>query len=80
MQNNNYYSFKVYVIYVEWEIVRIIWIGFYKNNKNSKCLIPLLCKDVVQYILNWLGALRVTDNDHRNSQSDNSYCHRKLYL
>ena len=34
-----------------WIYQRLIWIGFYKNSKNENCLIDLLPKDIVSYIL-----------------------------
>ena len=36
---------------INWDIERIIWIAFYKNEKNKKCVIQLLPKDVVKSIL-----------------------------
>ena len=44
--------------YLQWEKERIIWIGFYNNDDNEKCLIRLLPKDIVFSILQFLG------NDH----------------
>ena len=36
---------------IEWNIERIIWIAFYQNKDNKKCLIQLLPKDIVKKIL-----------------------------
>ena len=44
--------------YFQWEKERIIWIAFYNNDDNEKCLIKWLPKDIVFYMLQFLG------NDH----------------
>ena len=40
---------------VEWNIERLIWIGFKKNEANKKCLIQLLAKDIVKKIIRMIG-------------------------
>lgn len=46
-------------IYVDpWDNERILWIGFFKNNTNNKCLIHLLPKDVLIYIVQFLCTSR----------------------
>ena len=40
--------------HLEWRKERIIWIGFYNNDDNEKCLIGLLPKDIVLLILEFL--------------------------
>ena len=55
LQNTNYFGFNIYVNYIESKIERIIWIGFYKNAENNKCLIKTLPKDLIIYILDLLG-------------------------
>ena len=37
-----------------WNHERLIWIGFYKNKSNHKCLVQCLPKDVVFYMLEFL--------------------------
>ena len=37
--------------YLSWDIERIIWIGYYKNIDNDKCLITKLPKDVILHVL-----------------------------
>ena len=32
---------------LEWEIARLIWIGFYKNENNDDCFIDQLPKDLI---------------------------------
>lgn len=38
-----------------WKMSRILWIGFYKNLQNDYCLIYLLPKDLIKYILSFNG-------------------------
>ena len=47
----------IYIHYIEWEIARLIWIAFYKEENNDKCLIANLPKDLIKYILNLLGRI-----------------------
>ena len=54
-QEKHYCLFNIYSNYLSCNIERIIWIGFYKNDKNEKCLIDKLAKDVILYILYFLG-------------------------
>ena len=55
LQHTNYFYLNIYVDYIESKIERIIWIGFYKNNENNKCVIKTLPKDLIIYILCFLG-------------------------
>ena len=48
--------FNVFLDIFEWKIARLIWIGFYKNDKNSKCFIGTLPKDIItNYIFKFIG-------------------------
>ena len=49
--HNKNYILNIYSHYVESKIERTIWIAFYKNDKNEKCLIKNLPKDLVVYTL-----------------------------
>ena len=49
-----YFCFEL-VAEISWEMQRIIWIGYYKNEQNNKCLIALLPKDVVKLIFKMLS-------------------------
>lgn len=60
VNKKNYCHFNIYVHYVEATIERIIWIAFYKNRDNEKCLIQTLSKDLVIYILYLLGKQSMT--------------------
>ena len=51
----NYFHLNIYTDYIESKIERIIWIGFYKNKENNKCLIKTLPKDLIIYMLFLLG-------------------------
>ena len=50
LQHKEKFVFDLYVG-IQWNIERLIWIGFYKNGENSKCLIDELPKDIVKMIL-----------------------------
>ena len=55
LYDKNYFSLNIYTDYIESKIERIIWIGFYKNTQNNKCLIKTLPKDLIIEILYFLG-------------------------
>ena len=55
LHKKNYFGLNIYINYIESFIERIIWIGFYKNTENNKCLIKTLPKDLIIYILYLLG-------------------------
>ena len=59
LQERQHFIFDIIKHYIEWNVARLIWIAFYKNSKNNKCLIKQLPKDLVIYILLFLG--RVCD-------------------
>jgi len=39
---------------MQWESQRIIWIGFYKNQENEKCMFGSLMKEIIKYIIQFL--------------------------
>ena len=55
MQDNNYFSFNILFYRISWNILRLIWIGFYKNENNKKCNLYLLSKDLIKYIIKFIG-------------------------
>ena len=56
MQDTRCAYFKIFTDILEWKIVRLIWIAFYKNEKNDKCLINTLPKDIItNYVLKLVG-------------------------
>ena len=56
MQNTCCAYFKIFTNILEWKIARFIWIAFYKNEENDKCLIKKLPKDIIKnYILKFIG-------------------------
>ena len=58
-QAHNYCLFDI--VLHKWNIERILWIGFYKNDKNDTCLIKNLPKDVVLFILQFLSLRNICD-------------------
>ena len=62
IQHHNYCTFNVYSSFLQWNIARIVWIGFYKNRENGNCFLDLLPKDVVKYIIKFLACV-VADDD-----------------
>ena len=54
-QSKNYCCFKIYHV-TGWNAIRLIWIGFFKNEKNNKCLIDKLPKDIVLHVVSFLRA------------------------
>ena len=62
-QENKYFLFKINVNYIEWKLVRLIWIAFYKNGENDKCLIKIISKDSLKHILIFLGPIKSLDTN-----------------
>ena len=62
LQGNKQFIFDIYRYYIEWDVARIIWIGFYKNEQNDKCCIDALPKDLVKYIFLLLGGVYDANN------------------
>ena len=38
----------------EWNMERLLWIGFYKNNNNEYCFVRKFPKVIVYHVLCWL--------------------------
>ena len=55
IQGLNCGHFKIKFDVLQWKIARLIWIAFYKNTKNDKCVIDRLPKDVINFILTFVG-------------------------
>ena len=70
MQENKYSHFVVFSGCIEWKIVRLIWIGFYNNENNDKCLIKTLPKDIIKLVVSFLG--RVVDEIASESMLKNT--------
>ena len=58
VSETNYYSFTIFVHYIEWRQERLIWIAFLKNEKNKDCLFGTLPKDIVNHVLLFVGPRR----------------------
>ena len=52
-----YVQFKSRRAILLWQQERIIWIGFFNNVNNAKCLISKLPKDIVRAIIRCLRGL-----------------------
>ena len=37
-----------------WDVERVIWIGYYKNDQNQQCLLPRLYKEGIKQILSFV--------------------------
>ena len=72
MYGHNYFSFNILLHRIKWNILRIIWIGFYENMNNNKCYIDLLSKDVILHIIKFIGIpSKISNNDHILKNNNN---------
>ena len=56
MQGHNYYSMSIlFNGEIDWKIIRLIWIAFYKNESNKDCFLGKLPKDLIKYIIELIG-------------------------
>ena len=56
MENKNCGYFNVFCDMLQWKLARLIWIAFYKNEKNKKCFIATLPKAIItNYIFQFIG-------------------------
>ena len=62
MDAEKYYSISIQLYRLDWQIIRLIWIAFYKNQSNNDCLIDTLPKDVINYIIQFIGILATTSD------------------
>ena len=63
MQQKNYFSFNILLYRIEWDIVRIVWIGFYKNDFNNNCFFNLLSNDLIKHIIKFIGIPKKITHD-----------------
>ena len=50
--------FEVYRNTIDWNIVRLIWIAYFKNdekNNNKECHFYKLPKDIINHVIKYLG-------------------------
>lgn len=54
---HKYFKLNIYnrTNIMDWRRERILWIGFYQNHDNNQCLIKILPKDVLKFILSFIG-------------------------
>lgn len=57
-QKNKFYQFGLYS--TPWSHERLIWIAFYKNKDNEKCIFNKLYKDLVRHIGEFLSSTSFT--------------------
>lgn len=50
-----YFKLNIYNSIMDWHTTRILWIGWSKNRDNNQCFIKILPKDVLKYILSFIG-------------------------
>ena len=56
MYHHNYYSMSIlFNREIDWSIIRLIWIAFYKNESNKDCFISKLPIDLIKYIIIFYG-------------------------
>ena len=65
-QDYEYFLFKINVNYIEWKQLRLIWIAFYKNDDNDKCLMKIISKDAIKHIITFLGPIKSIGTDSIN--------------
>ena len=70
---NTHFIFDVYIYYIEWDVERIIWIAFYKNNENNQCFVHQLPKDLIKHVLKFLGKISVPNNPRGNNYNNQAH-------
>ena len=63
MYEHAYYSLSILLYRVDWKLIRLIWIAFYKNEENNACFIDRIPKDVVKHIIKFIGIPRHAQSD-----------------
>ena len=62
-KDQKYFLFKININYIEWEQLRVILIGFYKNNDNNSCSIGMISKDSLKNIIKFLGMIKSSSDN-----------------
>ena len=67
MQITKLFTLNILLHRNKWEILRLIWIGFYKNDNvsNSKCKLHLLPKDIINHIIKMIGTPWPSNNQKK---------------
>ena len=69
MQENNYCSISIlFDREIDWKIIRLVYIAFYKNESNKNCFIGQLPKDLIKYIA-FLVRHATTDKNMRSKRN-----------
>ena len=63
MHKNNYCSITMlFDREIDWKMIRLIWIAFYKNEGNKMCYISKLPKDLIKYTIALIGNAAKDEN------------------
>ena len=62
-QDKKYFLFKINVNYIDWEQLRVILIGFYKNDGNHLCSIGTISKESLKNIITFLGMIKSSNEN-----------------
>ena len=62
LQSTMLYYFDLSYCFLKWEIVRLIWIAFEKND-GKQCSLSQLPKDLIVYIISFLGNAKMDDKN-----------------
>lgn len=71
MQERKWLYFNISYNYLEWDIIRLLWIAFYKHGMNrmnrmngyTANHIGELPKDVIKYIIEFMGNIMLDDTN-----------------
>ena len=66
MQDKNYFSFNILLHRISWNIIRLLFIGFYKNDLNNRCYINLLSNDLINHIIKFMGVPPIANKNENN--------------
>ena len=56
------YYFDLSDCFLKWEIIRLIWIAFEKND-SEQCYLSQLPKDLIVYIISFLGNVKMNETN-----------------
>ena len=66
IQEKTLYWFNISDCYLEWKLIRLIWIGFYKSNCNCESYFARLSKDLVLHVIKFVGNVRLDENNKQH--------------
>ena len=71
MQERNYFSFNILLHRISWKDIRILFIGFYKNDLNNQCFVNLLSNDLLNHIIKFIGIKSSKSKNKNNAPNKN---------